>query len=169
MNPQSKEKLASFIKKTDFDDAYTAELLTLGVECLSDMVDADLQVLSVQKKRELSAGACASQKVHGPVNACALLLGDLKALRAVAEQYAGSQFIETDEDALDADCELINCINGLFTKRFQERDLEEEMEPPFFREGKSIIKGDAVYAVSLRLAGVKVIFGIAHNTGIESV
>lgn len=169
MNPQSTQKLNSLLKKTDFDDVYTAELLSLGLDCLSDLVDSELRVLSVNKMDEIMVPACASQKVHGPVNACALLLGEMNALRVVAEAYAGSQFIETDEDALDADCELINCINGLFTRRFQAHDMTEEMEPPFFREGKSVIKGDAIYTVTIRMVGVQVIFAIAHNTGIEGI
>ena len=169
MNPKSTEKLMKLLKKTDFDDTFTAELLVIGLNTLSDMVDSQMQVLSVHKSTELTAMACASQKVHGPVNACALLLGDMAQLRQVAETYVGVQFIETDEDALDADCELINCINGQFAKKFQTDEMEEEMEPPFFRGEESVIKGDAIYTVTIRLAGAKVMYGIAHNTGIEGV
>ena len=45
------------------------------------------------------------------------------------------EFIETREDALDALCELINCINGLFATQNSLQGSSIELEPPVYLSG----------------------------------
>ena len=50
----------------------------------------------------------------------------------MAIAYTKEEFIETREDALDAVCELINCINGLYASEQSRNDVKIELEPPNF-------------------------------------
>ena len=50
----------------------------------------------------------------------------------MAKAYTKEEFIETREDALDAICELINCINGLYATEQSLKDIKLELEPPVF-------------------------------------
>ena len=152
-------------KQADVDER-TMQMLVLGLEYLRELVDKDMHVETVERKTELRAGVAASQKVHGLVNACTMILGDADAIRKIAEGYVGASFIETMDDALDAICELINVANGKFARGFVDED--EDLEPPFYRQEASIVRADDIYAATVSLCGAKVYFCIAYNVGIAA-
>ena len=147
-------------------DERTMQMLVLGLEYLRELVDKDMRVETVERKEELRAEVVASQKVHGLVNACTMIMGDAEAIRKVAEGYVGDSFIESMDDALDAICELINVANGKFARGFIEED--EDLEPPFYRHETSIVEADDIYAATVSLCGAQVYFCIAYNVGIAA-
>lgn len=152
-------------KQADVDER-TMQMLVLGLEYLRELVDKDMRVETVERKTELRAEVVASQKVHGLVNACTMILGDADAIDKVARGYVGDSFIESMDDALDAICELINVANGKFARGFIEED--EDLEPPFYRHAASIVEADDIYAATVSLCGARVLFCIAYNVGIAA-
>ncbi|MBQ6733716.1 MAG: chemotaxis protein CheX [Lachnospiraceae bacterium] len=151
--------------KTDPDER-TMQMLLVGLDSLRKMVDQGTEVLEAEKTTGFETNACASQKVQGLVNACTMICGETASLRRIAEGYVGAQFIETDEDVMDAVCELINTANGVFARSITEED--EDLEPPFFRHAPSIVKGEKIYALTVKVCGAKVRFCIAYNPGIAA-
>ena len=155
------------IRKHTDPDERTMQMLLVGLESLKSMVDERAQVLKAELTTGFTTGACASQKVQGLVNACTMICGDAGSLRKIAEGYVGAQFIETDEDALDAVCELINTANGVFARSITEED--EDLEPPFYRHGPSVVEAERIYQLTVKLCGEQVLFCIAYNPGIAAV
>ncbi len=51
---------------------------------------------------------------------------------AAAKLFAGEKYITTTEDALDALCELINCINGMFATDLSKENIELDMDIPHY-------------------------------------
>lgn len=150
-------------KHTDADER-TMQMLLTGIDALKQLVDRHTEVLAAEKTTGLRADVCATQKVQGLVDACTLVCGEMPDVRKVAEGYVGAQFIESDEDALDAVCELINTANGVFARSITEED--EDLEPPFYRHAPSIVEGDEIYALTVRLCDATVRFCIAYGAGI---
>ena len=155
-------------QKADVDER-TMQMLVLGLEYLRELVDEHMRVETVEKRKELNAEVCASQKVHGLVNACTLILGDAADVRKVAEGYVGPQFIESMDDALDAICELINVANGKFARGFTKEGEDEDLEPPFYRHEASLVKADEIYAARVHLCDATVYFCIAYGVGIAAL
>ena len=153
-------------ERTDPDER-TMQMLLVGLKSLCDLVDEGTSVLEAEKLTGLSADACASQKVQGLVNACTMICGDKTSLRRIAEGYVGAQFIESDDDAMDAVCELINTANGVFARSITEED--EDLEPPFYRQLPSVIEAKEIYALTVELCGTKVHFCIAYSPDIAAV
>ncbi|MBR0172296.1 MAG: chemotaxis protein CheX [Lachnospiraceae bacterium] len=166
MKANPKTDAEQFIRKQTDPDERTMQMLLVGLDSLRKMVDAGTEVLHAEKMTGFEAKACASQKVQGLVNACTMICGDKASLRRVAEGYVGAQFIETDDDAMDAVCELINTANGVFARSITEED--EDLEPPFYRHLPSIIEAKEIYALTVGLCGTKVHFCIAYSPEIAA-
>ena len=151
--------------KTDPDER-TMQMLLVGLDSLRKMVDQGTEVLEAEKTTGFETNACASQKVQGLVNACTMICGETASLRRIAEGYVGAQFIETDEDVMDAVCELINTANGVFARSITEED--EDLEPPFYRHLPSVIEAREIYALTVGLCGTEVHFCIAYSPQIAA-
>ncbi|MBR0163597.1 MAG: hypothetical protein IJQ12_02865 [Lachnospiraceae bacterium] len=164
MSVQSAGETEKMIRRQTGADDRTMQMLLTGIDSLRQLVDDHAQVLDAGKLEELRADVCASQKVQGMVDACTIVCGEMSDVRKVAEGYVGAQFIESDEDALDAVCELINTANGVFARSIIDDD--EDLEPPFYRHTPSIVAGDEIYVLTMRLCDATVRFCIAYGAGI---
>ena len=116
----------------DTDDPLYKGMFTMGVKNMYRLVDNHLYIGKAYTARVLKEEVLGYQKFHGDVSAVVAISGRYEDVRKMAIAYTKEEFIETKEDALDAVCELINCINGLYATEQSQSDLRIELEPPNF-------------------------------------
>ena len=82
--------------------------------------------------------------------------------------YTKEEFIETEEDALDAVCELINCMNGLYASEKSSNGTSFiELEPPEFFIDFSEAKSDFIDVMPVFICGGEVKLFISTTGGWE--
>ena len=114
------------------EDAVYKKMFAMGVKNLYRLVDTHVYIGETYTCRVIKDEVLGYQKFHGDQSAGVALSGKYEDVRKMAIAYTKEEFIETKEDALDATCELINCINGLYATDQSRSDARIELEPPNF-------------------------------------
>ncbi len=116
----------------DTDNPIYRSMMAMGIKNMYRLVDADVYIGKAYKVRSLKDEVMGFQKFHGDQKATVAIAGKYEDVQKMAIAYTKEEFIETKEDALDAICELINCINGLYATELSRNDVKIELEPPEF-------------------------------------
>ena len=77
-----------------------------------------------------------------------------------ASLFAGEEFAELDEDALDSCAELLNCINGIYASAKSKEDVELELLPPVMHKEDIELKGNNICVLPVMVKGKKMNFVI---------
>ena len=109
----------------------------------------------------------ASQELKGQYDIFVALAGNDDALLEIANPYADETFEEVDEDAFDAVCEFINCVNGLYARTLFEKSIEEDMLPPLFYKNQTLISSGNFYVLPVYINDKKVDIIIAMDRDIS--
>ena len=110
-------------------------LFAIAIKNIYRLVDAHIYIGRARTVREYQGEALGYQKMRGDCSALMAFTGKYEDLQKMAIAYTKEEFIETREDALDALCELINCINGLFATQNSLQGSSIELEPPVYLSG----------------------------------
>lgn len=98
--------------------------------------------------------ALSLQDLKGDYRITTALAGDVEeTMYKAAVAFAGSDNIVGREDGLDAMCELINCVNGLYASDVSNRDIDIDMVAPTSRKDPGDMKSDAVLVVPMVVCG----------------
>ena len=77
-----------------------------------------------------------------------------------ASLFAGEEFSELDEDALDSCAELLNCINGIYVSAKSKEDIELELLPPLMYKDDIELVNDKICVLPVMIKGKKMRFVI---------
>ena len=97
--------------------------------------------------KEVSYTYMSRQELFGDHTILHAICGDMEVLKESAIGFAGAEYINNEEDCLDALCELINCINGMFATRLSMEDVDLDMRVPDYHIGAGTIKGESLLCV----------------------
>lgn len=111
------------------------QFLALAIKNIYRLVDAHICIGRARTTRELQGEAIGYQKIRGDCTLLMAITGKYSDMQNMAIAYTKEEFIETRGDALDALCELINCINGLYVTQKSLEGLNIELEPPVYLPG----------------------------------
>ena len=81
------------------------------------------------------------QELFGEHNILTAIVGDYETLKQTAIGFAGAELIENDADVLDALCELINSINGMFATKKSRENMDLDMKVPEFSLDPGTFRG----------------------------
>lgn len=138
------------------DDENIREMFSMGIKNLYRLVDNHVYVGKAYKTTSLRAETMGFQKFHGDEAAQVGIAGKYEDVRKMAISYTKEEYIETEEDALDAICELINCINGLYASEKSRVNVSIELDPPFFYTSFSEVTGQEIYVLPVYVGGGEV-------------
>lgn len=93
--------------------------------------------------------ALSHQELFGQHHILTALSGSNKAMLYAAKQFAGSEFVETKEDALDGLCELINNVNGLLASECSRENLELDMKAPLYCEIPGVLSANSILCLPI--------------------
>ena len=148
------------------DDPIFGGMFAMGIKNMYRLVDNHVYVGKAYTSRVLKDEVLGYQKFHGDQQAVVAISGKYEDVRKMAIAYTKEEFIETREDALDAVCELINCINGLYASEQSRNDSRIELEPPNFSVSFAQASSDEMIVMPVYISGGEVKYIIAVSKDI---
>ena len=148
------------------DDPVFGGMFAMGIKNMYRLVDNHVYVGKAYTSRVIKDEVLGYQKFHGDQQAVVAISGKYEDVRKMAIAYTKEEFIETREDALDAVCELINCINGLYASEQSRSDARIELEPPNFSVSFAQASSDEMIVMPVYIAGGEVKYIIAVSKDI---
>ncbi len=145
----------------DTDDQLFKDMFAMGVKNMYRLVDSHVFIGKAYTARVLKDEVLGYQKFHGDQNAVVAISGKYDDVRKMAIAYTKEEFIETKEDALDAVCELINCINGLYATEQSKADVKLELEPPNFSVNFAQVNSEEMMVLPVYIRGGEIKYIIA--------
>ena len=175
------DKEMNALKKDDFEKIvpvfafsskpYVTNLVCLVLRNINRFITRDFYIDKIYHTKEMDYKCLAGQATVGDHNIQIGFAGekDSEAFLKLASAIGGEDYEEVDEDALDAACEFVNCISGLFAADLGELDVDMDMEPVYAFENQEIF-GD-VYVVPLYIDGkeVKLIIDVDNEAELGQI
>ncbi len=121
------------------------------IRSLMVMVDRNVWVKKTQLVSRWEANKGAFQEVIGRGGYTCGLVCEEDELAPIASLYGHEHFMVTDEDALDAIGELVNCINGSIAAEKYGATDDLELCTPEFSDNMVAVEGREFLVLSLRL------------------
>ena len=147
------------------EDPIQQELFILGVKNIYRLADHHVCVGDAYRTTNIKSETVSYQWVRGEVDAALAILGRYEDIRRLAVAYTNESFIETREDALDAVCELINCVNGLFASEQSRANIRVDIEPPRYTSSFSDISASELTILPVYLADAEIKLLVTRDAG----
>lgn len=160
------DRMVPIFLKTDNEQL--VRMFSMGVKNLYRLVDNHVYIGEASLVKTVNEEVLGYQKFHNDENAFVAIAGKYDDVQKMAVAYTKEEFIDTREDALDAVCELINCINGLYATDRSHNGVRVELEPPDFFVNFEEITSEEIMVLPVKLSGVEVkyIISIKGDTNI---
>ncbi len=142
------------------DEEYNA-IFRYGIKNIYRLVDVHLTIGNAYTAGNIKAECVAYQQFSGDIKATVAIIGKDNDLQRMAKSYTKEEFIETEEDALDAMCELINCINGLYATDRSKKGKRIDLEPPYFLTKFGEIAGTQFRVMPVSCSDAEVLLVVA--------
>ncbi len=144
-------------------------LFSIGVKNVYRLVDSHVYIGKATLVQEIPCDILGYQKFHGAGDGFTAITGHEEDLRRMTIAYTKEEFIETNEDALDATCEFINCVNGLFATEESMRGRMFELEPPVYELNRCVVRGDQLLSLPVYCCGgeMNLIISLGGNTTVN--
>lgn len=133
----------------DIQDNEYSQLFTYGVKNFYRLVDVHMSIDKSKAGHAIQDECVGYQQFNGDLKATVAILGKDADIQKVAKRYTKEEFIETKEDALDAMCELINCINGLYATDKSKQGKRIDLEPPIFISKFAEVSGEDLHIMPI--------------------
>ncbi|MBQ7614852.1 MAG: chemotaxis protein CheC [Butyrivibrio sp.] len=147
----------------DSEDPLYRQMFSMGIKNLYRLVDNHVYIGQSYCARVLKDEVLGYQKIYGDQNAVVAVAGKYEDVRKMAIAYTKEEFIETREDALDAVCELINCINGLYATAQSREDVKIDIEPPNFSVTFTEASSEEMIVMPVYICGVEIKYIISKD------
>ena len=148
------------------NDPEYLSLFCYGIKNFYRLVDTHVSIGKASAVHTMRDECLCYQKFKGDINATIAIVGKDADIQHMAKSYTKEEFIETKEDALDAMCELINCINGLYATEKSKLGIRIELEPPVFLTKFAEIAGNVMYSVPIYSGDKEISFVVAINNDV---
>lgn len=149
------------------DNPLYKKMFSIGVKNMYRLVDSHVYIDKAYTAKVLREEVLSYQQFHGDQSAAVCICGKYDDVKKMAVAYTKEEFIDTREDALDAVCELINCINGLFATDQSREDKRIELEPPNFSVSFSEVSCEDMLVLPVHICGGEVKYAIAVSKNIS--
>ncbi len=150
---------------------YVTNLVSLVLRNVNRFITRDFYIDKIYHVKAMDYICLAGQETVGEHNIQIGFAGenDTVAFLRLASAIGGENYSEVGEDSLDAACEFVNCISGLFAADLGEMDVDVDMEPVYAFENQEIF-GD-VYVIPLYIDGeeVKLIIDVDNEAELGQI
>ena len=165
------------LKQNDFENLvpiyaasskpYVMDLVSLVLRNIQRFVSRDFYIGKISHIDEMEYTCLAGQTSVGEHQIQLALASqeDTTAFLKIATGFAGEYYAELKEDVLDAVCEFVNCMSGLFASVQGEKDIDLDMQPVYAYKMQDVV-GD-VYVLPIFIDDQEVQLVIAIDTDAE--
>ena len=150
---------------------YVTNLVNLVLRNINRFVTRDFYIGKIYHLREMDYKCLAGQETVGDHDIQIGFAGekDTEAFLKIASAVGGEEYTEVGEDALDATCEFINCISGLFAANMGELDIDMDMEPVYAFENQEIFGEVYVIPIYIEDKEVKLIIDVDNEAELGQI
>ncbi len=148
------------------DDPIFKAMFCMGVKNMYRLVDTHVYIGKAYTARAVKDEVLGYQAFRGDQQAVVAISGKYDDVRKMAIAYTKEEFIETKEDALDAICELINCINGIYATEKSKQDIRLELDPPNFNVSYAEALSEEMLVLPVYICGGEIKYIIAVSKDI---
>ncbi len=158
---------SAFIK---IDQPFYTDLFGLTLRNIVRFVNPKIYMDKVYSTKQYHFDHLASQGIIGDHTMFLGIAGERNSLLSIASPFGKEDFETVDADALDAICEFINIVNGLFASALSNDGIEIDMTPPLFYDDQEITSEQPFYVLPLYIMGTKVdiIISVDHTVKITA-
>ncbi len=149
------------------DQPAIKDMFSMGLKNIYRLADNHVYIGKTYSVKAIKDEVLGYQRFHGDQNAVVAISGKYDDVRKMAIAYTKEEFIETKEDALDAICELVNCINGLYASEQSRRDSVVELEPPNFSVTFAEATSEEMVVMPVYICGGEVKYIVAVSEDIS--
>ena len=128
-------------------------IFSMAIKALYRLVDTHVYIGKTYTVDTVREEVIGYQHFHGDVSGVLAISGKYENIKKMAIAYTKEEFIETREDALDAICELINCINGLYATEESKKEVKLELNPPDFSVAFQGIDYEGIVVMPVYISG----------------
>lgn len=128
-------------------------IFTMAIKTFYRLVDSHVWIGKSYVANAIRDEVIGYQHFEGDVKGAVAISGKYNDIQKMAVGYTKEEFIETREDALDAICELINCINGLYASEQSRHEVRMELEPPDFCVSFKGLDYEAIAVMPVHICG----------------
>ncbi|MBR6486815.1 MAG: hypothetical protein IKT17_09020, partial [Lachnospiraceae bacterium] len=139
---------------------YTKEIIGVAARTISRLVDYHLYIDRPYLCDKFITENLCSQCSKGDFTVLVGVSGTDTAMLKTGIGFAGEQYVEELDDALDSICELINCINGIFATDVSRRGVNIDMLAPYYKAGNGAINAEGIVNVPLHLFNMTVTLSV---------
>ena len=126
---------------------YLVSLSGVFLRTLYRLVDYRVYIKKPYITNEFPYDYISMQELFGEHVILTSVSGDRDAMQQTAIGFAGAEYINTEEDSLDALCELINCVNGMFATRMSQEDVDLDMKVPEFHSQPGTLSSQSLLCI----------------------
>ncbi len=137
------------------------EIIGVAVRTIIRCVDRHVYVGKATLSETSELVSAAMQTVDGEAGYIDALVEQEGGLLKIASVFGQADFRAMDEDALDAACEFLNCINGLHASALSQKGQVLELMPPEMVENTKTITGN-ICTIPLYVGGKKLLFVVTE-------
>lgn len=150
-----------FYKQPEF----LIELGGILLRTIYRLVDFRVYIKKPYIATEVPYSYLAMQELFGDNAILNAICGDMPSLKEAAIGFAGAEYINQDDDALDALCELINCVNGMFATQKSRENIDLDMKVPEYCTEAGVLKGTSLLCIPVIIFDkeITVIFSIDNE------
>lgn len=145
-------------------DPLLIDLCSVMLRTIYRLVDYHVYMKNPYITKEVPFDSLSVQELIGDHTIFNSLSGSKEALKDTAIGFVGAMHIDNDEDVLDALCELINCINGLYASKLSSENVDVDMKAPYYSMKNGSIKGESLLCVPIIVADKELNITLALNT-----
>ena len=141
---------------------FVTDIVSLMLRNINRFVSRDFYIEKIEHVNEMNYTCLAGQKTFGDHTIQLALAGEKTAegFLKIASAFAGEDYATTEEDALDAVCEFINCTSGLFAAEQSKKDVELDMQPVYAYENQKLTGDVYVLPIYIEDCEVKLVIGV---------
>lgn len=132
---------------------YAKEIIGVAARTVARLVDYHVYIDKPYTSDKLITENLCHQPSEGDFSILLAFSGSEDAMVKAAVGFAGEQYIDDTEDALDSVCELINCINGIFATEISRRGIDIDMLAPSYKSGAGVINSEEIINVPMYVYG----------------
>lgn len=136
------------------------EIIGVAIRTMIRCVDREicLEKGAMADKLNAKSGSFQTVEAEDGSKTCVGLIEEDGGFLITASLFAGEEFAQLDEDALDSCAELLNCINGIYASAKSKEDIELELLPPAMYMEDKELDGEQICVLPVMVKGKKMRF-----------
>ena len=167
---RSKVDIVSLFPNYIIDDPkYFNRLVKIILDYITGYISPKTLIKPVNAIREYEFEYMSCQRIKGGQMFFVGFCGRGDNLLAIANVFSRKEYRQMNDDAGNAVCEFINCVNGLFASELSYEDLDVDLLVPDFLNNQKIIADDSMNLIPLVINNLEIDMIISQNVDIEII